>query len=93
LPNSPTLEELGFKDFDVTGYFGVLAPAGTPKDRVELIYRESRKALEAPELKNVIERGGQYVVGASPADFLAFLKKDDAYQKRLMSDLGLSGKQ
>ena len=93
LPNAPALEELGFKDFDVTGYFGVLAPAGTPKDRVELIFRESRKALEAPELKNVIERGGQYVVGAGPDDFLAFLKKDDAYQKKLMSDLGLSGTQ
>ena len=93
LPNSPTLEELGFKDFDVTGYFGVLAPAGTPKDRLEILYRESRKALEAPELKNVIERGGQYVVGAGPDDFLAFLKKDDAYQKKLMSDLGLSGTQ
>jgi tripartite-type tricarboxylate transporter receptor subunit TctC len=93
LPNSPTLQELGFKDFDVTGYFGVLAPAGTPKDRVELICRESRKALEAPELKNVIDRGGQYVVGAGPDDFLAFLNKDNAFQKKLMSDLGLSGKQ
>jgi tripartite-type tricarboxylate transporter receptor subunit TctC len=89
LPNTPTMEELGYKPFDVTGYFGLLAPAGTPRDRVDVIYRETKKALAMPQLKNIIERGGQYVVGSSPDEFLAFLKKDYAYQGKLMKDLGL----
>jgi putative tricarboxylic transport membrane protein len=92
LPNTPTLQELGYKDFDVTGYFGLLAPAHTPKDRVETVYRESKKALATPALVRVIDGAGQYVVGSTPAEFLAFLKKDYAYQGKLMDDLDLKPK-
>jgi tripartite-type tricarboxylate transporter receptor subunit TctC len=92
LPDAPTMQELGYKDFDVTGYFCLLMPANTPADRVELIHRESKNALASPELRNVIERGGQYVVGSSPTELLAFLKKDFQYQDRLMDELGLKSK-
>jgi tripartite-type tricarboxylate transporter receptor subunit TctC len=92
LPKAPTMQELGYKDFDVTGYFGLLAPAKTPRERVELIYRESKKALASDEMEKIIVRGGQYVVGSSPDEFTAFLKKDNAYQDRLMVDLGLKKK-
>jgi hypothetical protein len=43
-------------------------------------------------MKNVIEKGGQYVVGSTPDEFLAFLKKDYEYQGRLMAELGLKVK-
>ena len=89
LPDTPTMQELGFKDFDVTGYFGLLAPAGTARERVDLIQRESGKALAAPSLRGVIDNSGQYVVGSTPEEFLEFLKQDDVYQDRLMTDLGL----
>ena len=45
LPNTPTLQELGYADFDVTGYFGLLFPAQTPADRIDRIHREAIKAL------------------------------------------------
>jgi tripartite-type tricarboxylate transporter receptor subunit TctC len=89
LPDTPTLQELGYKDFDVTGYFGLLAPANTPRDRVEVVYRESLKALGTPALVRVIDGAGQYVVGSTPAEFMDFLKKDYAYQGKLMDDLDL----
>jgi tripartite-type tricarboxylate transporter receptor subunit TctC len=92
LPNTPTLQELGYKDFDVTGYFGLLAPANTPKERVEIVHRESKKALATPALVRVIDSAGQYVVGSTPAEFLEFLKKDYAYQGKLMDDLDLKPK-
>jgi tripartite-type tricarboxylate transporter receptor subunit TctC len=92
LPDTPTMQELGYKDFDVTGYFGLLAPAGTARDRIEILYREAKKALAAPELAGVIGKSGQYVVGSTADEFLAFLKKDDAYQGKLMDELGLKGK-
>jgi len=89
LPDTPTMQELGYKDFDVTGYFGLLAPANTARDRVDTIHRESVKALAAPSLRSVIDNAGQYVVGSTPEEFLEFLKRDDVYQDRLMTDLGL----
>jgi tripartite-type tricarboxylate transporter receptor subunit TctC len=89
LPNTPTLQELGYKDFDVTGYFGLLFPAGTPRDRIDLIYHASKEALDSPDLQRVLDVSGMYPVGSSPDEFAAFLQKDYAYQDKLMSELGL----
>ena len=92
LPDTPTLQELGYKDFNLIGFFGTLFPANTPRDRVERMNRETVKALATPELKRLIEEAGLYVVGSSPDEFTAFLKKDFDYQGRLMSELGLKVK-
>jgi tripartite-type tricarboxylate transporter receptor subunit TctC len=92
LPDTPTLQELGYKDYDVTGWFGLLVPAQTPRDRIDRIHREAIKALATPEIKRVIEVGGFYAVGSTPDEFAAFLKKDYEYQGRLMGDLGLKAK-
>jgi len=89
LPNTPALQELGYKDFDITGWFGFLFPAGTPKEHIDRIYSESKKALAAPEVARVIDAAGMYVVGSSPAEFAAFLQHDYEYQGKLMSELGL----
>ena len=43
LPDTPTLQELGYKDFDITGWFGFLFPAATPKEHIDRIYRESER--------------------------------------------------
>jgi tripartite-type tricarboxylate transporter receptor subunit TctC len=92
LPDTPTLQELGYKDFDVTGYFGLLFPAKTPQDRIDRIYRESHSALESPEVKRVMDAAGMYAVGSTPAEFAAFLRKDFEYQGRLMGELGLKAR-
>ena len=92
LPDTPTLQEMGYKDYDVTGWFGLLVPAQTPRDRIDRIHRGAIKALATPEIKRVIEVGGFYAVGSTPDEFAAFLKKDYEYQGRLMGDLGLKAK-
>jgi tripartite-type tricarboxylate transporter receptor subunit TctC len=92
LPNTPTLQELGYKNFDITGWFGFLFPAGTPKEHIDRIYMESKKALDAPEVTRVINAAGMYVVGSSPAEFAAFLQHDYDYQEKLMTELGLKTK-
>ncbi|HEY1614913.1 MAG TPA: tripartite tricarboxylate transporter substrate-binding protein [Rhizomicrobium sp.] len=92
LPDTPTLQELGYKDFDVTGYFGLLFPAGTPRARIDAIYRASKDALSSPQLKRVFDVSGMYAVGSSPEEFAAFLKQDYQYQDKLMGELGLKVK-
>ena len=89
LPDTPTMTEAGIKDYNLTGYFGILFPAGVPAERVDRIYRETMKALATPEMKRVIEDNGLFVVGSSPAEFAAYIKQDFDYQKTLMDELGL----
>jgi tripartite-type tricarboxylate transporter receptor subunit TctC len=90
LANVPTMQELGYKDFDVTGWFGLLFPAKTPADRINLIYQSSTAALESPELKRVMDGGGFYPVGSAPAEFGRFLAKDFEFQGKLLKELGLT---
>jgi tripartite-type tricarboxylate transporter receptor subunit TctC len=92
MPDVPTMTEAGVPNYNLTGYFGILFPAGTPRDRVERIYRETAKALATPELKRIIEINGLYSVGSTPDDFAAYLKQDYEYQGRLMDELGLRPK-
>ncbi len=92
LPETPTLQELGYKDFDVTGYFGLLFPAGTPHGRIDRIYGASKAALASPQLQRVLGISGMYPVGSSPEEFAAFLQRDYQYQDRLMGELGLKVK-
>ena len=92
LPNTPTMSEVGVKNYNLTGYFGILFPAGVPKERVDRIYRETAKALETPVLKRIVEENGLYVVGSSPEEFAAYIKRDYDYQGGLMEELGLKPK-
>ncbi len=85
----PTLQELGYRDFDVTGYFGLLFPAATPRQRIDRIYHAAADALATPELHRVLDVSGMYAVGSSPDAFAAFLERDYDYQDKLMSELGL----
>jgi tripartite-type tricarboxylate transporter receptor subunit TctC len=90
LPNVPTMQELGYKDFDLTGWFGLLLPAKTPAERIDLLYRESKAALESAELKRVMDVGGFYPVGSTPDEFARFLKSDFVFQSKLLKELGLT---
>jgi tripartite-type tricarboxylate transporter receptor subunit TctC len=92
LPDTPTMSEAGVKDYALTGYFGILFPAGVPKERVARIHQETVKALASPELKRIVEQNGLYVVGSSPDEFAAYLARDHAFQGGLMDELGLNAK-
>ena len=90
MPNVPTMQESGYKDFDITGYFGLLFPANTPRAHIDRIYKASISALDSPELKRVIDAGGFYAVGSSPDEFGRYLKSDFDFQGKLLTELGLT---
>ena len=92
LPEVLTMQELGYKDFDVSGYFGLLFPAGTPPDRVKRVQEETVKALAAPEVKTFMDVSDFYIVGSTPAQFTAFLQDDYKVQEKQMRAVGLIGK-
>lgn len=89
LPDVPTFQELGFKEMDVTGYFGLWFPAATPRERVALIHREAVKALETPLLKKVLADSGVRAIGSTPEEFARFLDDDMRWQIDIIKRIGL----
>jgi len=70
LSDIPTVEEAaGFKGFDATSWFGLLAPAGTPPDVVSRIQQEVAKALKSPAINEKLVAQGAIPSGNSPAEF------------------------
>jgi tripartite-type tricarboxylate transporter receptor subunit TctC len=89
LPDVPTFKESGYEKMDIRGYYGLWFPAGTPRDRIERIYRTSVSVLADAGLRKTFESGALEVVGSSPAEFAAFVKDDYEHEKTVVVQLGL----
>jgi tripartite-type tricarboxylate transporter receptor subunit TctC len=76
LPDVPTIAEAGLPGYQATGWFGVLVPAGTPRDAVSKLNAAFNSALAAPELAEVLRNEGADVVGGPPERFRAFLRAE-----------------
>ncbi len=79
LPDVPTVAELGYKDFDVSTWYGLFMPAGTPKDVVGKVNAEVNRLLDTPEMKAAIHAQGAELQNMSPEQFSTLLATD--YQK------------
>jgi tripartite-type tricarboxylate transporter receptor subunit TctC len=75
-PDVPTVAESGLPGFDVTVWFGVLAPAATPRDIVERLHRVVVKALQASDVRERLASQGAEAVGNTPEQFTAQMKAD-----------------
>jgi tripartite-type tricarboxylate transporter receptor subunit TctC len=76
LPDVPTINESGYKGFDAASWFGLLAPAGTPKDVVARLNAEFSKALKQPELVKRLGDEGADAAGGTPEQFAALIKDE-----------------
>ncbi|WP_332774793.1 Bug family tripartite tricarboxylate transporter substrate binding protein [Polaromonas sp.] len=79
LPDVPTVAELGYKDFDVSTWYGLFMPAATPKDIVATVHAEVNKLLAMPEVKAAIHAQGAETQNMTTEQFSSLLKTD--YQK------------
>jgi tripartite-type tricarboxylate transporter receptor subunit TctC len=69
LPDVPTVAEAGLPGFENTGWFGFMAPTGTPKPIIDKIHADTVKVLADQEVKDRLTQLGMAPVGNSPADF------------------------
>ena len=76
LPNVPTLAEAGIPGYDATIWIGVMAPAGTPKEIVDLLNREINKILARPDIKESWQRQGANTMVMSPQEFAAYIQSE-----------------
>jgi tripartite-type tricarboxylate transporter receptor subunit TctC len=90
LPDVPTLDELGVKDFEVTAWQGLFVPKGTPADITTRLTAEMNKAITTPEVKAKLEDFGLEVTPSDGPALASFLQKETAFWHTLIKERGLS---
>jgi tripartite-type tricarboxylate transporter receptor subunit TctC len=76
LPEVPTLDEVGLKGYEVTAWFGLAAPAGTPREVVLRLNEALNRSTNDPQVREALESRGATVIQGTPEDFLAFVKNE-----------------
>jgi tripartite-type tricarboxylate transporter receptor subunit TctC len=72
-PDLPTMAELGFKDFDCGIWFGLMAPAGTPREIINTLNRAANDALASDQVRDALRRQGIDALGGSPEKFANYI--------------------
>lgn len=78
LPEILTMIESGVRDFDVINWYGLFAPAGTPRGIIDTLQREVAAVLQLAEVKSRMAGDGSDPVGSTPAEFTAHVKAEAA---------------
>ncbi len=90
MPGVATLDEQGLTGFELTQWQGVVAPAGTPKGVIDLLYREVVEALKKPDvIERLATHGGNELVGNTPEEFAQVIRNDLAKYAKLVKAAGI----
>ena len=76
LPDVPTLDEAGLKGYDAASWYGLFAPAGTPRKILDTLSREVVKIMRVPEIRERFASDGFEPAGYAPAEFAKFLREE-----------------
>jgi tripartite-type tricarboxylate transporter receptor subunit TctC len=88
-PSVPTMIESGIPGFEVTGWYGLAAPAGTPKAVIEKLNNETNTALKSAEVIEQFRLQGYEPLGGSPEEMNAQIKADTVRWTRIIQDAGI----
>ncbi|QJR12353.1 hypothetical protein DSM104443_03439 [Usitatibacter rugosus] len=86
VPNLPTIDESGLKGFDSWNYFGIFAPAGTPKAVVDRVNTEMNKILGDPAIKERFRQLGFDITGGTQQDFVKVIASESAKWSKVIHD-------
>jgi tripartite-type tricarboxylate transporter receptor subunit TctC len=90
LPDVPTLEEAGLKGFDIGTWFGVLAPAATPKDIVVRLNAELVKIIQSPDFARQMAAIGAEPLGGTPEQMAARISNETIKFGKLVKEAGIT---
>jgi tripartite-type tricarboxylate transporter receptor subunit TctC len=88
-PDLPTMIEMGYPGFDVVPWFGLMAPAGTPKAVTDKIYAETMRVLAEPEVRKQFAALGIDLIGGTPAEFATALTSETPQWAKLIKAMGI----
>src|SRR6266446_2051652 len=86
MPELPTLAESGLPGYEASSWYGVLAPAGTPREIIARLNAETVRALDRPEVKNNLLAEGAEPIGGTPEQFAAHIKSEKERLGKLIRD-------
>jgi tripartite-type tricarboxylate transporter receptor subunit TctC len=89
LPDVPTIAEAGVPGFEVSNWWGILAPAGTPEPALDRLYREIAAILDSPETRKRFELEGAEVVRLKPQEFATFVTQETEKWARVVKEAGI----
>lgn len=90
LPNVPTFSEVGLTAVSqASSYWGVLAPAATPRDIILKINQEMNKVLQMPEIRTRLTELGFNVVGGTPEEYSKYIRDSIVNWRRVVKDAGI----
>lgn len=87
-PDLPTVAESGLPGFEISGWYGIFAPIKTPKDIVAKLSAEIGRLLATPETRGSLAKIGVNVLGGSPEEFAAYIRREDAKWTKAIRDSG-----
>jgi len=88
-PEIPTLHESGLQNFEVLTWFGIVAPAATPRDIVNRLNAEILQVVGAPAVRDQLLKMGFEIVRNTPEEYAAFLRQEHTRWGKVVRDLGL----
>jgi tripartite-type tricarboxylate transporter receptor subunit TctC len=88
-PELPTMAESGFPGFEAVPWFGLLAPAGAPKDVLDRLHDETVKALAMPEVRQKFDELGLEPIGNTPAEFATVIQKETPAWAKVIREAGI----
>ena len=89
VPDLPTISETGLAGYDVYVWYGLLAPAGTPKAVIARLNAEVVAALNNQDMKDQFTRSGSTAASSTPAEFDAVIKRDYDTWARVIKGAGI----
>jgi tripartite-type tricarboxylate transporter receptor subunit TctC len=89
LPEVPTISETGLTGFEASLYYGLVAPAGTPRPVIDKLNKELRAALASDEVKKQLGLDGTEITPGSPEDYADFIDKDEKKWSELVKASGV----
>lgn len=89
LPDVPTIAEAGVPGFEVSNWWGILAPAGTPEPALDRLYKEITAILDSPETRKRFELEGAEVVRMKPQEFATFVTQETEKWTRVVKEAGI----
>jgi tripartite-type tricarboxylate transporter receptor subunit TctC len=89
LPDIPTIAESGYPGYDVTGWFGLFAPPGTPVAVIDKLNQATVKIMTSPEIREKLLALGIVPLSNTPAEFGALIREEAAYWAQMIKNTGI----
>jgi tripartite-type tricarboxylate transporter receptor subunit TctC len=88
-PDLPTMDESGYPAFEAVPWFGLMAPAGTPKEIVDKLHRETVRVLALPDIRKRLEELGLTIIAGTPDEFAEVIRSELPYWAKVIKEAGI----